>query len=416
MKSPKDMEAIQIDITNACIHRCSNCTRFCGHHKKPFFMDFDTFKKAVDSFEGWDGIVGIIGGEPTLHPEFEKFVDYLREKRVGRKLNLSCEPIEDMQNHILQNLYKPNTKIGLWSSLNLGYYRHFEVINETFERQLLNDHDNNCLHQAILMQRKELGISDEEFYKRRDNCFAQNTWSATITPKGAFFCEIAGALDMLFNGPGGWPIEKGWYNRTPDEFGDQLQWCELCSLCLDVPQRTAGQEIDDITPQMLEKLLAVGSPKAQKGKYIIHSKDNYNKTEYKSFTKSTDYMDAGGNIRTTKANRNYYPKKFVITTDKELEQALATEKATDWIIVSKNQKQGKQIEKYLKNLVINPGCLYIFSDGTFAFNILARSIRDEIKINSNIIQEKYPKEKIIYITKNIYTENIKNFFKNLISR
>ena len=52
MKSPQDMRIIQIDITNACFHRCSNCTRFCGHHKKPFFMDFETFKRAVDSFEG----------------------------------------------------------------------------------------------------------------------------------------------------------------------------------------------------------------------------------------------------------------------------------------------------------------------------------------------------------------------------
>ena len=47
MKSPKDMKIIQIDITNACINRCSNCTRFCGHHTRPFFMDFETFKSQM---------------------------------------------------------------------------------------------------------------------------------------------------------------------------------------------------------------------------------------------------------------------------------------------------------------------------------------------------------------------------------
>ena len=104
MKSPKDMKIIQIDITNACVNRCSNCTRFCGHHTKPFFMDFETFKKAVDSFEGWEGCVGIIGGEPTLHPEIEKFIDYLREKRIGAPLKLSREPIFDMQEHIYKKL------------------------------------------------------------------------------------------------------------------------------------------------------------------------------------------------------------------------------------------------------------------------------------------------------------------------
>ena len=43
MRSPKDMQIILIDITNACTERCSNCTRFCGNHKKNFFMDVDTF-------------------------------------------------------------------------------------------------------------------------------------------------------------------------------------------------------------------------------------------------------------------------------------------------------------------------------------------------------------------------------------
>ena len=61
MKSPQDMRIIQIDVTNACIHQCSNCTRFCGHHKKPFFMDVETFKKAVDSMEGYVGTVSMMG-------------------------------------------------------------------------------------------------------------------------------------------------------------------------------------------------------------------------------------------------------------------------------------------------------------------------------------------------------------------
>ena len=77
MKSPQDMRIIQIDVTNACIHNCSNCTRFCGHHKKPFFMDVETFKQAVDSMEGYVGTVSMMGGEPTIHPHFEEMVRYL---------------------------------------------------------------------------------------------------------------------------------------------------------------------------------------------------------------------------------------------------------------------------------------------------------------------------------------------------
>ena len=36
-------------------------------------------------------------------------------------------------------------------------------------------------------------------------------WSASITPKGAFR-EVAASLDYLLDGPGGYPIEKGWEN------------------------------------------------------------------------------------------------------------------------------------------------------------------------------------------------------------
>lgn len=414
MKSPKDMKIIQIDITNACINRCSNCTRFCGHHTKPFFMDFETFKKAVDSFDGWKGCVGIIGGEPTLHPEFEKFVDYMRQKRVGHFLYNSRKPIYNMQEHIYKNLNNTCAQIGLWSSLNKGYYRHFETINDTFDWQLLNDHNNKCLHQAILMARKDLGISDEEFINKRDNCFAQNTWSATITPKGAFFCEIAAALDMLFDGPGGWPVEKGWYNRTPEEFGEQLQWCELCSLCLDVPQRISCEDIDDISPTLLEKLKEAGSPKIKAGNYCLHDKEDYekHKDSYKSFTHCDDYMQAGSNIRTTTDNKNYYPRSFEITSADDADCVI--DKKTDWVVISKNKRDAKKISKYLTNMVINPGCLYKYK-GELVFNPLARSVRDHIKENAldfKKLESYYGSDKVVrvdIVKPDSFINNIRNY-------
>lgn len=416
MRSPKDMEIIQIDVTNACVNRCSNCTRFCGHHTKPFFMDFEKFKQAVDSFEGYEGCVGIIGGEPTLHPEFEKFVDYLREKRIGKTFCLSREPINEMQRQIYDKLHNINSKIGLWCSLNKGYYKHFEVINDSFDWQLLNDHNNKCLHQAILMARKDLNISDEEFIERRDKCFAQNTWSATVTPKGAFFCEIAGALDMLFNGPGGWKVEQGWWKRTPEEFGEQLKWCELCSLCLDVPKRVSCEDIDDVSPSMLEKLKEIDSPKIKKGQYCVHTLEDYNKHKsgYHSFKKSGDYMLAGSNIRTTKNNKNYYPRSFEITTLDNVKDVLREK--VDWVIISdkKHKSLAKKFAKYLKTFVINPGCIYKHKD-LVAFNPLARSIRDNLQnIDYTKLEDNYPCDKIICIEGiNKFANNIKCYTKKI---
>lgn len=45
-------------------------------------MSFENFQKAVDWIvDGDGGRIGIIGGEPTLHPEFISFLDYAVEKR-----------------------------------------------------------------------------------------------------------------------------------------------------------------------------------------------------------------------------------------------------------------------------------------------------------------------------------------------
>lgn len=282
MRSPEDMGTIQIDITNACNMRCSNCTRFCGNHEKVYFMDFDTFRRAVDSLDGFDGITGLIGGEPTLHPEFVRFSKYLQDKfgePAGYKGLLY--PQKDFIHGIqtrefaseLMHKNSDGTRFmkkygaGLWSNMSGTYQKYYEVIQDTFSVQYLNDHLNPSYHQPGLFSRKDLNISDEEWFTLRDQCWIQNTWSATITPKGAFFCEIAGALDMLFDGPGGWKVEPGWWKRKPEEFKDQLHWCEICGFALEgrTFTRDSQEEIDDVSPTVYGMLQKTGSPKLKSG-------------------------------------------------------------------------------------------------------------------------------------------------------
>lgn len=288
MRSPQNMHIIQIEITNACVYSCSNCTRMCGHHEKTFMMDFETFKRAVDSLEGYTGTVSIMGGEPTLHPEFEKFALYLKSKY----LHLYEESQDTDLLHPMDDFWKTVQDIslkyanyheydgneiamipvpGLYSVTGKTYGKHFEVIQDVFRRQVLNDHDSEMYHQPALISRKDLGIDDETWVKLRDNCWIQNTWSASISPKGAFFCEIAAALDMLFDGPGGWPIEKDWWKREPKEFSDQLHWCELCGFACETFSRNAAEQVDDVSPSLYEKLKKVNSPKVNAGKVNVIS-------------------------------------------------------------------------------------------------------------------------------------------------
>lgn len=320
MKSPADMKIIQIDITNACTKKCSNCTRFCGNHRKPFMMDFDTFKRAVDSMEGFPGIVGIMGGEPTLHPQFEQFVRYFASKfGTPGVLENARGPIKDFNTHIVRDVFDidRSNRRGLWSILGKRYYEHYELIQEVFGYQAINDHASPSEHAALLITRKELGIPDDEWIKMRDACWIQNLWSASIHPKGAFFCEVAAALDATFDGPGGWPIEPGWWKRKPEDFKEQLQWCEMCSACLKVPSRNANEEIDDVSPAIYEKLVEVRSPKIKQklinivpigGSTGIATDE---KIAGRTVESNTWYLpDSDQTLRVGPTNRTIYPKRF----------------------------------------------------------------------------------------------------------
>jgi hypothetical protein len=235
-------------------------------------MDFETFKRAVDSLEGYVGTIGIMGGEPTLNPYFEDMAKYLAEKKPPKHTEDMLRP----QRHFMDSIHELEMEHtfahpclgsvrqtvdgpGLWSAIGENYKKYYETIQDTIQYQALNDHSNAMYHQPALISRKSLEISDDEWIKLRDNCWIQNLWSATITPKGAFFCEIAGALDMLFDGPGGWPIEPGWWKRTPEDFADQLHWCELCGLACETFMRNANEEVYDVSPDIYEKLKEAGS-------------------------------------------------------------------------------------------------------------------------------------------------------------
>lgn len=275
MRQIRDMSIMEIDITNACPKRCSNCTRFCGHHEQPFFMDFETFKRAVDSLEGYEGLISTIGGEPLLHPEYHRFAEYLRSVRGENYIEMNdgrCKAI--VKDYLAfakaQRWFEGSINRGkgylLFTSMPKNYYQCYEDVEDTVTDLWLNDHTNPSFHQPILVSRKDLGISDEDFAVMRDNCWLENFWSASITPKGVFFCEIAGTLDMLFHGPGGKKIEPGWWQKDISEFSDQFHWCDICGMALSTYSRNANDEIDDASPTLMKKLDRIHSPKLKNNK------------------------------------------------------------------------------------------------------------------------------------------------------
>lgn len=249
MRPLYDATVIQIDITSVCNLSCANCTRMVGHTRPGYFMSLDCFKEAVASLDGFKGRIGIMGGDPALHPKFRELLRVFREMVPDRR------------------------KREFWTS-GWKWYEYADDIHATFDEDLIayNDHtQRDGRHQPLLVAVGEV-VEDEELRAELiRNCPFQLHWSSSIRNNGAFFCEIAGALSDLM-GEEGWPVEPGWWNKTPEKFQDQVEkFCHRCGGCLPLEAHSDGRggrdgpTVDLVSPGNLEMLLAAGSPKAMAG-------------------------------------------------------------------------------------------------------------------------------------------------------
>lgn len=264
-------------------------------------MDEVLFHKAIDSLVEYSklphAMVGFMGGEPLLHPQFAQFCKYASSK------------IDRM-------------KLGLWSTFpdNDNHRKHAQLICDTFGNVLLNDHSReDILHAPVLMaseeyfrkpcpgcegsgeiafrndfalvdpgtamgtcptcQGKGIITDDDALFVAVDHCWIQESWSAAINPKGAFFCEVAAALSDLFDGPDGWPVEPGWWKKTPMQFREQMDWaCRKCGAALPIQRvRNSQDPKDDVSEGNLERLKAVKSRKVAKGEYALRKDFSFDK-------------------------------------------------------------------------------------------------------------------------------------------
>ncbi len=253
MRPIYEATVIQIDITSACHLACANCTRYVGHHKPNYFMSLDCIREAIESLEGFPGRVGIMGGEPALHPKFSEVLALVREML-------------------------PKEKREFWTS-GYKWTEYHDEIMETFypDRIAYNDHtQEDGRHQPVAVAIKEVVDDEDLMWELIDNCPFQLAWSPAITDKGAYFCEIAAAQDRVMKGPGGWKVEKGWWNKTPDQFRDQVEkFCVNCSGCLPMPAISDGRggrdgpTTDVVSPGNLDRLIAAGAPKALRGQIQV---------------------------------------------------------------------------------------------------------------------------------------------------
>jgi hypothetical protein len=236
MKPIYDAWCVQIDITNCCFKSCLYCSRYNRHLRKDQrrHMTMEQFITALDSLKHWPTMIGIIGGEPLLHPQFVEF----------------CEEIK---------MRFPKQKMGLWTSGPKSYQPNIKLITETFGFIAYNEHSqkqlNTCKHQPLTVAMNEV-ILDEDLRKQLiDDCWVQRTWCATINHFGAYFCEVAAAYDVLMNeGINAWPVTPDWWRKTPDQFQNEVgKFCHTCGMAIPMEREFIKNRVEKFTLELLLK-------------------------------------------------------------------------------------------------------------------------------------------------------------------
>lgn len=238
---------IQIWVTRACDRACYHCTQgsnLRAHPEHRTFMTTEQFETAVLSLKDYFGIVGVFGGNPTLHPEFR----------------LLCEIL---QKHI------PFARRGLWCNHPRG---HGKVMRETFNPAFSNLNVHLCQEAYDEFKRdwpesRPFGLKqdsrhgppfvalqdvidyEEDRWDEIVTCDINRFWSAMIGVfRGelrAWFCEIAGAQSILHQHEEdypdtGVPVSQfpDWWKLGPASFANQVRFhCHACG----VPLRGRGE-------------------------------------------------------------------------------------------------------------------------------------------------------------------------------
>ena len=276
MIPPRQQWCLEIDVTNACPRRCSNCTRLTAHVSKPFFMTADCFKEAVIALKDFPTqsesplyeprkSLGVIGGEPLLHPQFPDLCEILRQYGPGRQY------------------------VTLFTGLPVDKHKHRKLIYDTFEHVNENRHDQLCKHQPLLCAAEEMVPDKTEHWQLIDQCWINHRWSASVNPKGFFFCEIAATLDMIFHGPGGVPVTADVWRQDIDYFREQIKrWCPRCGVALPMPGRVDAEEKDDCTPKNFAALGTLGSPGIHR--CILQQTKGYDPDEHRANWEPQRYL------------------------------------------------------------------------------------------------------------------------------
>jgi len=197
---------IEIDITYRCNLSCANCNRSIARAPENLDISIDTIAEFVQvSLQKkihWRRI-RVLGGEPTLHPQFMEIIDLLRSYRDNGFL-CSIEVVTNGYGSFVNRKLK-ELPDDFWienSRKETGYQPGFRP----FSMAPVDDPDYS---QACF----------------KNGCEIISVCGMGLTPLGYYPCALAGGIDRIRGQHGG----RSNLPDSDDDMEDILEWaCRLC--------------------------------------------------------------------------------------------------------------------------------------------------------------------------------------------
>lgn len=245
MVAPRDRRQVwrggvlQIWVTRACDRSCYACTQGSNLAGKPGFITVEQFRLACESLKDYFGVVGMFGGNPVLHPQFDELCAIMRDTIPWEQRGLWCNHPKG-KGKTAAITFNPKYS-------NLNVHESKQAWDE-FERDwpecspYLKGLDGDSRHSPPFVAMNDLIPEPEKRWELIKTCDINKNWSALIgvfrdQPRG-WFCEIAAAQAMLHQDEPdypdtGVPITPGWWNQGMEAFVHQAEkHCHECGIPL----------------------------------------------------------------------------------------------------------------------------------------------------------------------------------------
>ncbi len=255
---------MQVMVTRACDKSCFGCTQASNLGGKPVFMSPAQFEEALQSLNGYFGVIGMFGGNPAMHPQFAELCRIMRKHVPYAQRGLWCNhPLG--HGPLMRETFNPSV-----SNINvhLDQQARDEFERDWPENTRLLGTDTDSRHSPPFVAMRDVIADESDRWELISNCDVNQRWSALIGVfRGqlrGYFCELAYSQSALHQHESDYPdtglqITPGWWDQGMGAFASQARkHCHDCG----IPLRGHGElAIGGRSEQVSETHAAAFHPK-----------------------------------------------------------------------------------------------------------------------------------------------------------